>query len=65
MQGWFYCNVPLIRSPNLGRGKGVYAMHPYMTELNFVSDPPFDMGMWDHFAWVTRPSATTWFTSLL
>jgi hypothetical protein len=42
MPAWFHCKVPLIRSPNSGRGKGVYALHSYKTELNFVMDPPFD-----------------------
>jgi hypothetical protein len=39
---WFYCNVPLIRSPSPGRGKGVCALHSYMTEWNIVMIPPFD-----------------------
>jgi hypothetical protein len=41
-QGWFYCKVPLIQSPNLRWGKGVYALHSWMVELSFISDPPFD-----------------------
>jgi hypothetical protein len=42
MHAWFYCKVPLIRSPSPERGKGVWALHTYMTELNFMTDPPFD-----------------------
>jgi hypothetical protein len=42
MQAWFYCKVPLICSPSPRRGKGVYALHSYMTKLNFMMDPPFD-----------------------
>jgi hypothetical protein len=41
-QAWFYCKVPLIRSPSPGRGKGIYALHSYMTELDFVTEPPFE-----------------------
>jgi hypothetical protein len=41
-QAWFYCKVPLIHSPSPERCKGVYALHSHMTELNFVTDPPFD-----------------------
>jgi hypothetical protein len=39
---WFYCKVPLICSLSPGWGKGVYALHSYMTKLSIVMDPPFD-----------------------
>jgi hypothetical protein len=39
---WFYCKVPLIRCLNPSRGKGVYALRSYMTDLCFMMDPPFD-----------------------
>jgi hypothetical protein len=38
---WFYCKVPLIWSPSPGQGKGVYALHSYITELSIVSNPSF------------------------
>jgi hypothetical protein len=41
-QAWFYCKVSLIRCSSPGRGKGVYALHSYMTDLCFMTDPPFD-----------------------
>jgi hypothetical protein len=40
--GLVYCKVPLICSPSLGRGKGVYALHSYFIELNFMMEPPFE-----------------------
>jgi hypothetical protein len=42
LQGWFYCKVPWIQSPSPGCGKGVYALHYWMAELSFISDPLFD-----------------------
>jgi hypothetical protein len=42
MQAWFCCKVPLLWSPILRRGKGIYALHSYMTALDFVTEPPFE-----------------------
>jgi hypothetical protein len=41
-QAWFYYKVPLLRSPSLGRGKGIYALRSYMTRLYFLIEPPFE-----------------------
>jgi hypothetical protein len=41
-QVWFYCKVPLLWSPSLGRGKGIYAIHSYMMGLDFTMEPPFE-----------------------
>jgi hypothetical protein len=41
-QAWFYCMVPLVRSPSPGRGKGIYALHSCMSGLEFVMEPPFE-----------------------
>jgi hypothetical protein len=42
MQVWFYFKVPLLWSPSPGRGKGIFALHSYMTALDFVTEPPFE-----------------------
>jgi hypothetical protein len=42
MQAWFYCKVPLIWVPSPGQGKDIYALHSYMTRLDFVMDPSFN-----------------------
>jgi hypothetical protein len=42
MQAWFYFKVPLLWSPSPGRGKGIFALHSYMTALDFVTEPPFE-----------------------
>jgi hypothetical protein len=42
MQAWFYCKVPLLRSPSPVRGKGIFALHSYMTGLDFATEPPFE-----------------------
>jgi hypothetical protein len=41
MQAWFYYKVPLIRIPSPGRGKGIFAIHSYMTRLDFVTESSF------------------------
>jgi hypothetical protein len=37
----FYYKVPLIQIPSLGQGKGIFALHSYMTRLDFVMGPSF------------------------
>jgi hypothetical protein len=39
---WFYCNVPLLRSPSLIRGKIVYALRSSMASLDFSTYPSFE-----------------------
>jgi hypothetical protein len=41
-QAWFYCKVRLLWSLSPGRGKGIYALHSYMTGLDFLTEPPFE-----------------------
>jgi hypothetical protein len=41
LQAWFYCKVPLIRVPSYGRGKGIFALHSYMSKLEFVMEPSY------------------------
>jgi hypothetical protein len=41
-QAWFYCKVPLLQSPSPGRRKGIYALHSYMTALDFAMEPSFE-----------------------
>jgi hypothetical protein len=40
-QAWFYCKVPLIRVPSPGRGKGIFALHSYISKLEFVMEPSY------------------------
>jgi hypothetical protein len=39
---WFYYKVPLIWSLSPGQGRGLYALHSYMIELDFVAELPFE-----------------------
>jgi hypothetical protein len=39
---WFYCKVPLLQSLSPERGKGLYALHSYMTTLDFAMEPLFE-----------------------
>jgi hypothetical protein len=41
-RAWFYCKVPLLRSPVPIQGKGVYALHSSMSALDFSTDPSFE-----------------------
>jgi hypothetical protein len=41
-QACFYCKVPLLRSPSPRQGKGIFALHSYMTGLDFVTEPLFE-----------------------
>jgi hypothetical protein len=43
-QAWFYCKVTLLRSLSPRWGKGIYALHSYMTALDFAMEPPFECG---------------------
>jgi hypothetical protein len=40
-QAWFYYKIPLIRSPSPGRGKGIFALHSYMSRLDFITESSF------------------------
>jgi hypothetical protein len=40
MKAWFYCKVPIHQSA-LG-GKSVHVLHSYMTDLEYVMEPPHD-----------------------
>jgi hypothetical protein len=44
-RGWtqagFYYKVPLLRSPRLEWGKGIYVLHSYMMGLDFTMEPMF------------------------
>jgi hypothetical protein len=40
-QAWFYCKVPLVQIQSLGCGKGIFALHSYMTRLDFMMEPSF------------------------
>jgi hypothetical protein len=40
-QAWFYCKVPLLWSPSPAWDKGIYALHSYMTDLDFMMEPMF------------------------
>jgi hypothetical protein len=40
-QTWFYRKVPLIQIPSPRQGKGIFALHSYMTRLDFVTEPSF------------------------
>jgi hypothetical protein len=42
MQAWFYLKVPLLWSPSLGQGNGIYPLCSYMTGLHFATKPPFE-----------------------
>jgi hypothetical protein len=41
-QAWFYCKVPLLWILSPERSKGIFALHSYMTALEFATDPPFE-----------------------
>jgi hypothetical protein len=41
-QAWFYCKVPLPRSSSLRQCKGIYALHSYMTGLDFATELSFE-----------------------
>jgi hypothetical protein len=42
IRAWFYCKVPLLRSPRPVRDKGIYALHSNLCVLHFSMDPLFE-----------------------
>jgi hypothetical protein len=43
-RAWFYCKVPLLRSPISIMGKSVYTLHSSMAPLDFSTEPSFECG---------------------
>jgi hypothetical protein len=41
-QAWFYCKVPLLWSLSPGCGKDIFALHSYMTALDFATEQAFE-----------------------
>jgi hypothetical protein len=54
---WFYCKVPLLRSPNLVPGKGIFVLHSDMSALDFAMEPSFECAN-DNASDVTFVNAT-------
>jgi hypothetical protein len=56
-QAWFYCKVPLLQSPSLVRGKGIFVLHRDMSALDFAVEPSFECAN-DNASDVTFVNAT-------